>query len=175
MSRLVRREVILGNEAVILGSDEKPKVNDKVEETQQEKNNALDIPDKELFGYDLKKIKGYREKRAQLKDEANKKEFVEAVQKMLEVVASDESLYDYDILKNIIIMAEHHFIEHKKCGELKKSAVIESTIDLLFEGNRKVAEKMIELKIKEIWQSNVVTKNKTKISRLFFSLLEKCL
>ena len=72
-------------------------------------------------------------------------------------------------------MAEHHFIEHKKCGELKKSAVIESTIDLLFEGNRKVAEKMIELKIKEIWQSNVVTKNKTKISRLFFSLLEKCL
>jgi hypothetical protein len=175
MSRLVRREVILGNEAVILGSDEKPKVNDKVEETQQEKNNALDIPDKELFGYDLKKIKGYREKRAKLKDEANKKEFVEAVQKMLEVVASDESLYDYDILKNIIIMAEHHFIEHKKCGELKKSAVIESTIDLLFEGNRKVAEKMIELKIKEIWQSNVVTKNKTKISRLFFSLLEKCL
>ena len=58
---------------------------------------------------------------------------------------------------------------------IKKSAVIDSTIDLLFEGNRKVAEKMIELKIKEIWQSNVVTKNKTKISRFFFGLVKKLL
>jgi hypothetical protein len=94
---------------------------------------------------------------------------------MLEVVASDESLYDYDILKNIIIMSEHHFIEHKKCGELKKAAVVESTIDILFEGNHKVAEKMIELKIKEIWQSNLVTKHKSKISKFFFTFLERLL
>ena len=92
---------------------------------------------------------------------------------MLEVVISDESLYDYDILKDIIIMAEHHFIEHKKCGQLKHSAVLEAVKDQLFEGNHKVAEKMIELKIKEIWQSNVLTKNKTKIGRLFFSFIKK--
>jgi hypothetical protein len=139
----------------------------------EEVDQIIEVPDKELFGYDLKKIKGYREKRASIKDEVMKKEFVEQVKKMLEVVASDESLYDYDILKNIIVMAEHYFIDHKKCGALKKSAVIDATIDLLFEGNSRVAEKMIELKIREIWQSNAVTKNKTKIGRFFFGLAKR--
>ena len=152
MSRFVKREVILSNDAVILGSNEKPKVEDKVEEPHQDNNDVLEIPDKEFCGYDLKKIKGYREKRAQIKDEINKKKFIEAVEKMLEVAMSDESLYDYDLLKDIIIMAEHHFIEHKKCGQLEHSAVLEAVKDQLFEGNQKVAEKMIELKIKEIWQ-----------------------
>ena len=81
MSRFVKREVVLSNDAVMLGSDEKPKLTGKVEETEQEKYDVLEIPDKVLFGYDLKKIKGYREKRAQLKDEVNKKEFIEAVTK----------------------------------------------------------------------------------------------
>lgn len=142
---------------------------DAVEQQPQE------IPDKELFGYDLKQIKGYRDIRAAIKDDLRKKDFVEKVSKMLELVASDENLYDYDILKNVIIMAEHHFIEHQKCGPLKKSAVIDATVDILFEGNRKIAGKMIELKIKEIWQSNIVTKNKSKIAKLFFFFLKKLL
>jgi outer membrane protein OmpA-like peptidoglycan-associated protein len=75
-SRLVKREVVLDSEAIKLGVDEKPKVNDKVEEQEDDKSDVLNIPDKVLFGYDLKKIKGYREKRAQLKDEAMKKDFV---------------------------------------------------------------------------------------------------
>jgi hypothetical protein len=170
MSRLVKRELVLDFEAIKLGQDENSKVNDNVDEQEDDKSDVLEIPDKELFGYDLKKIKGYREKRASIKDEVMKKEFVEKVKKMLEIIANDESLYDYDILKNVIIMCEHFFIQHKKCGELKKSAVIDATVDILFEGNRKVAEKMIELKIKEIWQSNAVTRNKTKISNFFLDV-----
>lgn len=133
-----------------------------------------EIPEKELFGYNLKKIKGYREQRAKKKDEKMKKDFIEKVKKMLELISDDETMYDYDILKDIIIMAEHYFIEHKKCGELKRNAVIDATVDLLFDGNKKIAEKMIELKIKEIWQSNIVTKNKTKIGRFFFGCLKNC-
>jgi hypothetical protein len=171
MSRFQKHSFVINNDVVDSSIVQTEEIEEIVAIDKQDKQDEhkldSDIPDKEAFGYNLKSIKGYREKRVILKQEQMKKEFVDKVHKILSLIVDDETMYDYDILKNVIEMAEKFFIVHKKCGELKKLAVIEAVKDQLFEGNQRIAEKMIEIKIKEIWQSNILTKNKTLIGRFF--------
>jgi hypothetical protein len=129
---------------------------------------SLDFPESKL---NLDAIKGYREKRKELKYLKLKEEAVSELRKSLAIFKKEELHLNHSVVLFACQIAEDLFASKGK-GKFKKEVVVEVCRDF-FDGKEDVVEMVIELVFEKIVKSSFMRRNKNKVKSLGFFLLEK--
>jgi hypothetical protein len=137
---------------------------------KKEETVSLDFPDSKL---NLDGIKGYKEKRKELKYLKLKEEAVSELRKSLAIFNKEELHLNHSVVLFACQIAEDLFASKGK-GKFKKEVVIEVCRDF-FDGKVEVVEMVIELVFEKIVKSSFIRRNKNKVKSLGFFLVEKLL
>jgi hypothetical protein len=131
---------------------------------------VLDLPESKL---NLDGIKGYKQKRKELKYLKLKEEAVSELRKSLAIFNKEELHLNHSVVLFACQIAEDLFASKGK-GKFKKEVVVEVCRDF-FDGKTDVVEMVIELVFEKIVKSSFVRRNKNKVKSLGFFLVEKLL
>ena len=124
-----------------------------------------------MMGADLKKLKSFKAFRSSAKRDLFLNNFVQEGKVTLEAYDNDEELhYAYEIVQFMMEIAEHAFIQYKKQGSEKRSAVI-AIVKKYFDDNEELVAKVIEQLMSHIRKSNIFSRNKTRIKNGLYILL----
>ena len=129
-----------------------------------------EIPPKLLFNSDMKKLKGFRDVRINLKQDALSKDFIESMTNVLDLFDNSERKYDSDIVQFVVQSAEDTFISHPKMGDIKSKAVV-AICKRYFNDDVELVSKIIQMVLPLIKKSSFYRRNKTRAKQLFLSLL----
>jgi hypothetical protein len=129
---------------------------------------SLDFPESKL---NLDAIKGYKEKRKELKYLKLKEEAVSELRKSLAIFKKEELHLNHSVVLFACQIAEDLFASKGK-GKFKKEVVVEVCSDF-FDGKAEVVEMVIDLVFEKIVKSSFMRRNKNKVKSLGFFLLEK--
>ena len=129
-----------------------------------------EIPPKMLFNSDMKQLKGFREVRIGLKQDALFKDFVESMTNVLDLFDNSSRKYDSDIVQFVCQSAEDTFISHKKMGPIKLKSVI-AICKRYFNNDEELVAKIIDMVLPIIKQSTFYRRNKTRAKQVCFWFL----
>ena len=129
-----------------------------------------EIPPKLLFNSDMKKLKGFRDVRINLKQDALSKDYIESMTNVLDLFDNSERKYDSDIVKFVVQSAEDTFISHPKMGYIKSKAVV-AICKRYFNDDVELVTKIIEMVLPLIKKSTFYRRNKTRAKHFFLWLL----
>lgn len=131
---------------------------------------VLDLSESKL---NLDGIKGYKEKRKELKYLKLKEEAVSELRKSLAIFNKEELHLNHSVVLFACQIAEDLFASKGK-GKFKKDVVVEVCRDF-FDGKEDVVVMVIELVFERIIKSSFIRRNKNKVKSLGFFLVEKLL
>lgn len=163
-----QRSLVLGDEVEQKPSSEPAQ---KAQEALSECDIKLEIPSKTILnGVSTKDLNGFREIRKSVKLKLLEDQFISETKKILEYLDKSEKKYDSKIVLWVCNSAEMYFTSHKKMGDIKKRAVIQS-VKSFYNEDPKLVESIIELVFPLIKKSNVARRAYNKVSRFVFLCL----
>jgi len=127
-----------------------------------------EIPPKELFNSDLRKLKGYNEVRMNVKDKKAYNDFVDSFCGVIDLLPY--SKYDSEIVKFVCQSAEDYFIKRKGMGSLKEEAVI-AVCKRYFNDDDELVHNVIGLVLPTIIKSTFYRRNKKRVHNFFCAFL----
>lgn len=136
-----------------------------------EQVSLLDETNFEETNLNLSSVKGYKEKRKDIKYLRIKNEAIIELKKSLKIFKKDELKLNHSVVLFCCQIVEDLFTSSKK-GQLKKSVVIEVCKEF-FDDKEDLVEMVIDLIFDKIVKSSFLRRNKNKIKSLGFFLLSK--
>jgi len=133
-----------------------------------DENAVVDLTQTHL---NLDSVKGYREKRKEIKYLKIKQEAVNELKKALKIFNANELALNHSVVLFCCQIVEDLFTSSKK-GHFKKAVVIDVCREY-FENKTEVVEMVIDLVFDKIVKSSFLRRNKNKIKSIGFFLLEK--
>jgi len=159
---IIRRDLLLPKEVESIKEQavqlESPKVEIKVEEPVKSNLN-------------LSSVKGYREKKKELKYLKIKNEAILELRNALKIFNKEELSLNHSVVLFCCQIVEDLFTSKGK-GEIKKEVVIEVCKEF-FDDKASVVEMVIDLVFEKITKTTMFRRNKNKIKSIGFFLLEK--
>lgn len=119
----------------------------------------------------LSSVKGYREKKKQLKYSKIKNEAIAELKKSLKIFEKDELKLNHSVVLFCCQIVEDLFTSSGK-GDIKKSIVLEVCKEF-FEDKEDVVEMVIDLVFEKVIKSSFMRRNKNKLKSVGFFLLSK--
>jgi hypothetical protein len=119
----------------------------------------------------LSSVKGYREKKKQLKYLKLKNEAINELKNALKIFNKDELTLNHSVVLFCCQIVEDLFTSKSK-GKIKRDVVIEVCKEY-FEDKASVVEMVIDLVFDKIIKTTFVRRNKNKLKSIGFFLLEK--
>lgn len=159
--KIVRRdippveEVCEKKEVVVPAEEEVP-----VDENQIMKSNL-----------NLSSVRGYKEKKKQLKYLKLKNEAIVELRNALKIFNKDELALNHSVVLFCCQIVEDLFTSSGK-GDIKKAVVLEVCKDF-FDGKTNVVEMVIDLVFDKVTKTTMFRRNKNKLKSIGFFLLEK--
>lgn len=130
-----------------------------------------EIPPKNILGFSLDDLEGYKTKRKELKLKSKEDQFVNEMLKVLQYLDKSQNEYDYLIVRQACYYAEHYFVSGKrKLGDVKMNAVIR-VCSHLCNGDEKLVRTLIALVLPKIKKSNVFRRVSLRLQRFFFAIV----
>jgi hypothetical protein len=119
----------------------------------------------------LSSVKGYKEKKKQLKYFKLKNEAIMELRNALNIFNKDELELNHSVVLFCCQIVEDLFTSKGK-GSIKKEIVVEVCKDF-FDGKTNVVEMVVDLVFEKITKTTMFRRNKNKIKSIGFFLLEK--
>jgi hypothetical protein len=119
----------------------------------------------------LSSVKGYREKRKEIKYLKMKNEAINELKNSLKIFKKEELHLNHSVVLFCCQIVEDLFTSRQK-GQIKKSVVIDVCKEY-FEEKIEVVEMVIDLVFDKVVKSSFMRRNKNKIKSIGFFLLEK--
>lgn len=119
----------------------------------------------------LNSVKGYKDKKKELKYLKLKQEAVNELKKALKIFSAEELALNHSVVLFCCQIVEDLFTSRQK-GQFKKDVVIEVCKDF-FHNKTDVVEMVIDLVFEKIIKSSFLRRNKNKMKSIGFFLLEK--
>jgi hypothetical protein len=119
----------------------------------------------------LSSVKGYREKRKEIKYLKMKNEAISELKNSLKIFKKEELHLNHSVVLFCCQIVEDLFTSRQK-GQIKKSVVVDVCKEF-FEGKIEVVEMVIDLVFDKVVKSSFMRRNKNKIKSFGFFLLEK--
>lgn len=162
-----QRNLVLGEECEIK-PDHIPVACEKTCEAEVVKN---EVPSKSILnGISTKDLGGFREIRKSVKMKILEDQFVMETKKILEYLDKNDKKYDSKIVLWVCNSAEQYFVSHKKMGEIKKRAVVNS-VKMFYNDDARLVESIIDLVFPLIKKSNILRRSYNRVSRFVFLCL----
>ena len=117
---------------------------------------------KDLNFPELKSSSKFTDARHKIKTEVLLNEFQQKLNSDLELFDCELNKYDFDFVLKICNIAENHFIQYKKMGEIKEKAVIQVLLPY-FKNDVELIKSTILHIYPKITKSNILRRNKTRI------------
>lgn len=159
---IIRRDLLLPQEVESVKEQavqlELPKVETKVEEPVKSNLN-------------LSSVKGYREKKKELKYLKIKNEAILELRNALKIFNKDELCLNHSVVLFCCQIVEDLFTSKGK-GQIKKEVVLEVCKEF-FDNKDSVVEMVIDLVFEKVTKTTLFRRNKNKIKSIGFFLLEK--
>lgn len=159
---IIRRDLLLPQEVESVKEQavqlELPKVETKVEEPVKSNLN-------------LSSVKGYREKKKELKYLKIKNEAILELRNALKIFNKDELCLNHSVVLFCCQIVEDLFTSKGK-GQIKKEVVLEVCKEF-FDDKASVVEMVIDLVFEKVTKTTIFRRNKNKIKSIGFFLLEK--
>jgi len=159
---IIRRDLLLSKEVESIKEQavqlESPKVEIKVEEPVKSNLN-------------LSSVKGYREKKKELKYLKIKNEAILELRNALKIFNKEELSLNHSVVLFCCQIVEDLFTSKGK-GEIKKEVVIEVCKEF-FDEKASLVEMVIDLVFEKVTKTTMFRRNKNKIKSIGFFLLEK--
>lgn len=149
-------------------------------ETEEQEQNNLEIivkeDDNKLLSFpetnlNLSSVKGYREKRKEIKYLKMKNEAVNELKNSLKIFKKEELKLNHSVVLFCCQIVEDLFTSKQK-GKIKKEVVIDVCKEF-FEDKVEVVEMVIDLVFDKVIKSSFLRRNKNKLKSVGFFLLEK--
>jgi len=120
--------------------------------------------------FNVKKYAALKNAKTTLKNNTKNTDFVQKMRNLLKTIDMTElNKYDENLVKFVIETVEHVFIK-RKSGEQKKRIAIE-LLSPFFDKNDELTSKFIELLLRDIIKSTMLTRGKDKILKFFLTLV----
>ena len=158
---VIKRKEVTDSEPMSLLINEVIKSDDK-------QTKLIEFPETNL---NLDSVKGYKEKRKEIKYLKLKHEAVNELKKALKIFNPDELVLNHSVVLFCCQIVEDLFTSSKK-GNFKKAVVIDVCREY-FDNKNEVVEMVIDLVFEKIIKSSFLRRNKNKIKSVGFFLLEK--
>jgi hypothetical protein len=122
--------------------------------------------------FNVKKYAALKNAKTTLKNNTKNSDFVQKMRNLLKTIDMSElNKYDENLVKFVIETVEHVFTKSKG-GEHKKRVSIE-LLAPYFDNNAELTGKFIELLLRDITKSTMLTRGKNKIIKFFLSLVSE--
>lgn len=158
--------VIKRPEPVELIVEDKELVADHAPQEQEEQ--MLEFPQTSL---NLDSVKGFREKKKELKYLKLKTEAVRELKNSLKIFHPDELKLNHSVVLFCCQIVEDLFTSRLK-GHIKKDVVVQVCKEF-FQGDSDVVEMVIDLVFEKVVKTSFIRRNKNKIKSIGFFLLGK--
>jgi len=119
---------------------------------------------------DMKKLKGFNQKRKEMKHLKFKNDYISSMKAELEVLDDVEARkYDADTILFLMESVESEFIQSGGLGDLKREAVIELALPY-FNNDVELVNVFIDMKFKEVKQATLLRRMQMKLMAFFVAL-----
>lgn len=150
-----------------------------IEEVTEKKEVILQVEEPEAAdenqiiksNLNLSSVRGYKEKKKQLKYLKLKNEAIMELRNALKIFNKDELALNHSVVLFCCQIVEDLFTSGGK-GEIKKAVVLEVCKDF-FDGKTNVVEMVIDLVFEKVTKTTMFRRNKNKLKSIGFFLLEK--
>jgi hypothetical protein len=119
----------------------------------------------------LSSVKGYKEKKKQLKYIKLKNEAILELRNALKIFNKEELALNHSVVLFCCQIVEDLFTSREK-GSIKKEVVVEVCKDF-FDGKQSVVEMVIDLVFDKVTKTTMFRRNKNKLKSIGFFLLDK--
>lgn len=119
----------------------------------------------------LSSVRGYKEKKKQLKYLKLKNEAIVELRNALKIFNKDELALNHSVVLFCCQIVEDLFTSSGK-GDIKKAVVLEVCKDF-FDGKTNVVEMVIDLVFEKVTKTTMFRRNKNKLKSIGFFLLDK--
>ena len=159
---VIKRKDAMNSNSISLLVNEDEKSDDAV---------SLDVIEFTETNLNLNSVKGYKDKKKELKYLKLKQEAVNELKKALKIFSAEELELNHSVILFCCQIVEDLFTSRQK-GQFKKDVVIEVCKDF-FHNKSEVVEMVIDLVFDKIIKSSFMRRNKNKMKSIGFFLLEK--
>ena len=151
----------------------------QIEEVTEKKEVILQVEEPEAAdenqiiksNLNLSSVRGYKEKKKQLKYLKLKNEAIVELRNALKIFNKDELALNHSVVLFCCQIVEDLFTSGGK-GDIKKAVVLEVCKDF-FDGKTNVVEMVIDLVFEKVTKTTMFRRNKNKLKSIGFFLLEK--
>jgi len=158
-------------EPKIVRRDIPPPIEEKEVILQVEESEAPDENQIIKSNLNLSSVRGYKEKKKQLKYLKLKNEAIMELRNALKIFNKDELALNHSVVLFCCQIVEDLFTSAGK-GDIKKAVVLEVCKDF-FDGKTNVVEMVIDLVFEKVTKTTMFRRNKNKLKSIGFFLLEK--
>lgn len=120
---------------------------------------------------DLSSIKGFTEKKRQMKNDVKKKQAIEEINKSLEFFNVEELKYNHSVVLFCSQIVEDLYGDERNAGEIKQS-IVNEVCRKYFNNDLQLVASILELVYPRIIKTNWFRRNRLKIRNFFLGCLK---